>query len=156
MYSNIVGQKGFTLLEILCVVLILGILGTLAVTGLYQLIDYFILEAAQNKLYNEIRQAKMQAIKTEELSRISFPFIGVQNNYVVMLPGEGTSIKTLPAGLEFCTVNTGGFDPFNSMIIFTANGTPRWGGAKIGISNSRGDSRYIVVAAVSGRVRKTK
>nr|WP_276206992.1 prepilin-type N-terminal cleavage/methylation domain-containing protein [Natranaerobius trueperi] len=152
--SKVNNTRGFTLIETLGVIILIAIIISILYPNVVKTIDIFVLDGAHNKLYQDLRLVKMQALKTEQLSRISFPYFGPQNYYVLHLPNR-TKINYLPDGINFSTLNTGGSDFYNPEVVFAPDGVP-WGGATIGISNKQGDTKYVVIAAVSGRIRKSE
>ena len=56
---------GFTLLEVLVILSILGILGTLSTSVFVGFLERYQLTAAQNQLYQGIRQAQSKAMQTK-------------------------------------------------------------------------------------------
>lgn len=147
-------NHGFTLLETMGAVLIATLFLTVSIAGTNHLIDLMALETEQNRIFQDIKYTKMEAITTESHAHISFPYFTPRDYYIISSPIQGGQRKDLPDGIEFSTIRTG-FGGFNPSIRFSPDGTP-WGGATIGIVNNRGQTRYIIVAAISGRVRKSK
>ncbi len=147
-------QNGFTLLELIATITIICIMILMIIPNLFHLVDSLVLESAQAKLAQDIRLVKMHAIATERNISVIFPYAGADNAYIINCPQRGNVEVKLPEGIEFSTVR-GGQGTFSPRIVFSPDGTP-WGGATIGLANRKGESRYVIVAAVSGRVRKDR
>jgi len=64
-------QAGFTLLEILVIVVIVGILAAIAAPSWLQFLTQREVEAAQNEIYQGIKQAQAQAIAQRSTWRLS-------------------------------------------------------------------------------------
>lgn len=65
-------NKGFTLLEVLATVLIIGVLSAIAVPSWFSFIQVRRLNVAQDRVYRSIREAQSQAIKEKLPWQASF------------------------------------------------------------------------------------
>ncbi|WP_335337750.1 type II secretion system protein [Nostoc piscinale] len=73
--KNILGadsSSGFTLPEILVIVLIFGVLAGLVLPNWLAFVDRIRLNAAQDKIYLAMRQAQSQAVKEKVSWQVSF------------------------------------------------------------------------------------
>ncbi len=91
-------SKGFTFLEVLLVLSIIGILSTIAVSDISAFTDKFNLQSAARQISTDLREMKM--LSTIERSNLTVDFDTVNNFYD--LPGRRSN---LPQGIRF------GFSP---------------------------------------------
>ena len=77
------GQAGFTLVEIIMVVAILGIIATIGTTSLMNYLPNMRLKSATRDIFSAMMQAKVEAIKRGENATILFNFAG--NSYTMFL-----------------------------------------------------------------------
>jgi len=70
------GTKGFTLIEVLIIIAIVGILTTIAVMNFSGIIDSYKARGAASQLYSEMQMARLRAIK--EGKAYALEFVGTQ------------------------------------------------------------------------------
>ena len=136
------GHAGFTLLELIVVIAIIGISLSIAIPQLSSFSQNATLRAAARELYGQFQRAKMEAIKRNETVAIVFSTAG-HGKYSIFtdldgsrtLDGGETSlgITSLPQGLLLENITFP-----NSSTSFTAKGRPGgdFGGVDIKDSGS--------------------
>jgi type IV fimbrial biogenesis protein FimT len=145
-------ECGYTLLEMIIVITIIGILTSMAVTNYSEQIPHQQLRDASSELVGQLRLARQKAIAKGADETISFD-IGEKKYGMQTLPshvhfGRATNVPKLPSadsdppdGISF-TANRALFNP---------DGTGKQGA--IYLTNSKKESVAITVN-ITGRVRK--
>lgn len=129
-------QNGFTLVEILIVVVIVGISAALAVPNFTTMYARHELYQATTSLYNQFMHARLEAIKRNTMivtNPVPNPSGGGRMEFNT--PTTTVGAQTLPPGVRFFTLPTPGVDP---PIAFT----PR------GLSTTPQTSRTIQLASI--------
>ncbi len=75
------GQKGFTLVEVIVVVALIGILAAIAVPSFLSWLPNMRLKAATRDLYSNMQKIRMEAIKTN--NRMAIVFDTANNQYLL-------------------------------------------------------------------------
>src|SRR3990172_10215414 len=135
---------GFTLLELLVVLAILAILGTVAIPVWGVMVPAFALNGAARQIQSELDRIKRQAISENVTFRLAFSETG--DNYTVERVGGTTTqqgVKPLPNGIDIRNAITLGF---------TSRGTASPGTGTVKLCNSKGAGTNIVLSS-TGRVR---
>lgn len=143
-------ERGFTLVELLVVVLLLGILGTLTVPGFRTGLVRHQLDTAARMLAADIRQVQEMVLNEESAHEFKVTF--EEHRYTVARDIKRLKTVDLPAGVMVTAANFGG----SEMRVWFRNGTvsPRDGGGTVVLKHrATGLSSKVVVKPVTGRVR---
>jgi type IV fimbrial biogenesis protein FimT len=133
------GASGFTLIEVLVTVIILGTLLTIAIPGFLKWLPNYRLNGAARDFYSNIQLAKSLAIRQRANTFISFE----DDTYTVTRNGTSfktTNLKDYGSGVSFASGST------TANIEFTPMGmTTNSADVSVTITNSRGTTRTIKV-----------
>ena len=143
-------EKGLTLVELLCVLALLGLILAVAVPAVSGISDNRNLELAARGLASDLRRTQQRAITSGYEQRVEFRLF--MNDYRIrdLGSGERVTIK-LPEGINYRSVNfpSGSGHP---TLVFHRSGAPGQGGT-VGLTNESGDVLYVIVTPATGRVR---
>jgi len=146
-------RKGFTLLELILVILILGIILAIALPGFQRPLAHHRLYAAGREMVSEIRQLQQRALAEEKHSyKIKF-FVDRSRNikidhYYIMEDINILKTVELPAGINLYDTNFAG-----EKLHINCSGYPAYGfGGTVQLENDHNEKLYIIVAK-TGRVR---
>ena len=172
------GYQGFTLLEVMITVIILGVLSSIAVPAFLVWLPDYRLRSAARDIYSNFQKAKLTAIKHHCLCTITFhqPVGGTTYDYVVFVDsdndmeydaGEQIIAQKLLASYRNVSFDTGegGGDGLTfadndvslPSIAFRTNGLPRNNGGGFGsgtahLINTRNRKTSVVISA-AGNIR---
>ncbi|HHX22506.1 MAG: GspH/FimT family pseudopilin [Tepidanaerobacteraceae bacterium] len=136
-------HKGFSLIEVILVIALLGLLSTLIFPNFKGTLDKYKLEVAAQELAQNIRLAQQKSI-TEDTS---YKILLGKNNYQ-LLSGVKGNLFELPLGvsIEWTT-----YYDLDRTIVFHPSGAPNRGGT---ICLAGNDNRlYVIVSIATGRIR---
>jgi type IV fimbrial biogenesis protein FimT len=165
-FSNLLNQKGFSFIEVVMVMVIIGIVCTMAAPSMTGMMKSYRLKSAANDLAATLQLARMTAISQNANSVVTFN-TGNQSYLAFSDNGDGggtakdgvqsgtePTIKTINIRTEYSNEVTMGTPSFGLTNFFNAQGSCNAAGS-ITLQNSSGESRQIVIAQ-GGSVKVVK
>jgi prepilin-type N-terminal cleavage/methylation domain-containing protein len=145
-------KKGFTLIELVVVMVIIAIGATLMVPGIGRWLPNYRLRSATRDVVSTMRTAQIRAVSNNTVYGVAFDTKSIQlYRSSGGLIAEGGSVN-LPTGIQFDNntfpINGTLNKPFAQ---FNANSTSSAGG--VTLKNSKGAERSITLSSATGRVR---
>lgn len=142
--------KGFTLVEMLIVIAVMGIMMTIAIPNYQTFMTQRRLNGAAREVMSDLMAARMQAITKNNRFRVivvdaaQYQILDDANNNNAVDAGEAIQTKNIQTNYHDVTLSK------TANPIFNPRGTATLGGT-ITVTNPRG-SKYVIVA-LNGRVR---
>jgi len=96
-------QNGFTLVEAMVVILVLGVLTVIAAPSFISMIDKQRITKAAEAILSDLRWARGESIRRGQSIRITYT-TGANWSYTVTIPSSGTAIKTVSSA-DFPAIN---------------------------------------------------
>jgi prepilin-type N-terminal cleavage/methylation domain-containing protein len=145
-------ERAFTLVELLCVVALLGLLAMIAMPAVQDVGRRRPLEIAARSLATDMRRCQQTAIVSG--SGRCLEFLLYSNIYHYRIKNCSTSETeriSFPEGITYrsATFPTSGGIP---RLRFNPDGAPNAGGTVV-LQNKRGDILYVIITPATGRVR---
>lgn len=146
-------KAGFTLVELLLVLALVGILSLVAVPQANRLQASFNLQRAARELAATIRELQNRAVVEERAYYIQFIYSPdhSRDGYRTGPFGESGSFRALPRGISIAY----NYLQPKTPLLFYPSGSPNVG-ASIPLENKLGDLLTVKVMVATGRVRVVK
>lgn len=139
-------QRGFTLLEVILAIAILGIILSIATPNLQKPLARYRLKSTGMQLATDLRWVRQQSIYGKAVM-VNIWFSLSNDIYIIR---ENTKVilqRTLPPGIEFIEIELQ-----QNPLTFSLAGAPG-GGGRIGLKNAYGETCYVYIMPSSGRIR---
>lgn len=143
-------EKGVTLVELVCVIMLIGIIVVIAVPSLADFGQKRNLEMAARTLAIDMRKIRQKAITTGWNHKIEMRIYG--DDYIIK-DGKTSEQQeiTLPPGISYRS-NNFPIEYGRRVLSFGRSGAPNSGGT-VALTNSAEDVLYVIVTPATGRVR---
>ena len=137
--------KGYTLIELMVVIVVISLLLGLSLNGLYNLIQWSKLNRAAAILSSELKNTQSRAFYEGVYYKIDF--WAPLDRYRIYRKTELYKDIQLEEDIDLFNTNF-----TNSKVYFYPNGVPSMGGT-VTLKNKRGKILYVIMTPVTARVR---
>lgn len=142
-------KKGFTLIEYLVVIAVIGILSATVVVGLSNFVPSLKLNGSAKNLQSHLRQAQEEAITTQKQHAIRFDLTSNPNKYQLIKIDAGETVVRSIDIPENVAVTLSG-DISNSQIVFSPDGAPSSSGE---VTFSSGGKTKVITISPAGVIK---
>jgi len=143
-------QKGFTLVEVMIVVAIIGILSAIAVPSISTWLPNIRLKAAARDVFSDMMRAKMEAIKTNTTTSLTFtsgtgtPCVGGAYKFT---NSTGTIID-ISMAKDVCLSTSSDFP-----VGFSSRGTASGATGSIMLTHPQSSKTYKITQTIAGGIK---
>lgn len=146
MGSKFSKNGGYTLIELIIVMAIIGILFSVSYPNFLKILSQYQLRSAANQLVTDMRWVRQESIYGRA-KRVKIYFDKDENYYAILDTTIRREERKLPKGVFFHDVPLS-----NPLLTFSLIGAPSEAG-RIVLKNSYGDFCYIYFMPSTGRIR---
>ena len=147
-------RRGFTILELLCALAVLGLLFTVALPRISAILPALMLDRAARGLLADLEIARVKAVnrntRVRTICELASAEYRVESESEGRFESEGGA-RALPAGISFDAADSTRVSGGRISITFLPRGHTT-DNATIALADGRGDERRVIVSA-AGRVR---
>ncbi len=142
-------QKGFTLVEVMIVVAIIGILSAIAIPNISSWLPNIRLRAAARDVFSDMMRAKMEAIKTNTTTSLTFtsgtgtPCVGGAYQFT----NSTGIIIDISMAKDVCLST-----PSNFPVGFSSRGTASGATGSIMLTHPQGSKTYTITQTIAGGI----
>jgi prepilin-type N-terminal cleavage/methylation domain-containing protein len=146
-FEMITNERGFTLVELLISVMVLGIIGAFTAPQFSSTLRTYRLNGATKIVWGDLHKARLMAIKENRSIRVDFPTATSYNIIRVKpgLPDEVAFSRNLAGDYPSITVSIS-----NNTVTFGSTGTAGVGGKTIQVQSSAGTKTFTILT--TGRI----
>lgn len=151
MVKGLKRERAYTLVELLCVLALLGLIVAIAAPVVGTTMDRYELEAAARALAMDMRKSQQKAITSGQVQRIEFRTNASDYRLKDTATGEQVTVK-LPEGISYSAVNFPRDSSGYPVLHFTRSGAPSRGGS-VSLADRQDRQLHVIITPATGRVR---
>jgi prepilin-type N-terminal cleavage/methylation domain-containing protein len=142
-FEMITNERGFTLVELLICIMVIGIIGAVAAPQFGGILRAYRLNGATKVVWGDLHKARLTAIKENRNIRVDF--VGTSYNFVRVETGQVVFSRNLAADYPGITISIS-----NDTVTFGSTGTAGGGGKTIQVQGSGGPKTFTILT--TGRI----